>query len=128
MQPYDSNNVFAKILRNEVPCKRILETEYALAFEDINPQAPIHILVIPKGAFVSIDDFIQGGTFEEVGYFWQAVGEVTRKLRLKEAGYRVLTNSGRDAHQEVMHFHVHIVGGRPLGPMLEGADLPSGSK
>ena len=70
----------------------------------------------------------EGGTFEEVGYFWQAVGEVTRKLGLKEAGYRVLTNSGRDAHQEVMHFHVHIVGGRPLGPMLEGADLPSGSK
>lgn len=128
MHSYDSNNIFARILRDEIPCKKILETEYALAFEDIKPQAPIHVLVIPKGPFVSIDDFIKGATSKEINHFWHAVGEVARKLKLPESGYRVLTNSGRDAHQEVMHFHVHILGGRSLGPMLEGGDLPSASK
>ncbi|MBB42579.1 MAG: histidine triad nucleotide-binding protein [Rhodospirillaceae bacterium] len=124
MKSYDSKNIFAKILSNEIACKKVLETEYALAFQDIKPQAPIHVLVIPKGSYVSIDDFLQCATSEEIQDFWHAVGEVARKLKLTESGYRVLTNSGPNAHQEVMHFHVHILGGRPLGPMLEGGDTP----
>ncbi len=115
---YDPNNVFARILRGELPAKTVYEDEYALAFHDINPQAPIHVLVIPKGAYVSLADFAAHASDAEIAGFWRAVGRVARKLGLEESGYRILANHGANAHQEVPHFHVHIFGGRPLGPML----------
>jgi histidine triad (HIT) family protein len=115
---YDSNNVFARILRGEIPCKKVLENEHALAFHDINAQAPTHILVIPKGPYVSLDDFSAKASAEEIAGFVRAVGEVARAQGLAASGYRILANHGADAHQEVPHFHVHIFGGRRLGPML----------
>ena len=124
MADYDDNNIFARILRGEIPCNRVLETDHALAFHDINPQAPVHVLVIPKGRYVSMDDFTRNATAEEIEGFWRAVGETARLVGVDAGGYRILANHGRDAHQEVMHLHVHIFGGRPLGPMLEGGALP----
>ena len=121
---YDQNNIFARILRDELPCNKIYEDEFALAFHDINPQAPVHGLVIPKGAYVDRDDFAANATDAEFAGLFRAVAEAARALGVKESGYRVLTNTGADAHQEVMHLHLHIFGGRPLGPMLEGSDLP----
>ncbi len=115
---YDPNNVFARILRGELPAKTVYEDEHALAFHDINPQAPIHVLVIPKGAYVSLADFAAKASDAEIAGFWRAVGHVARALGLEESGYRILANHGANAHQEVPHFHVHIFGGRPLGPML----------
>jgi diadenosine tetraphosphate (Ap4A) HIT family hydrolase len=115
---YDDSNIFAKILRGEVPCKRILETEHALAFHDINPLAPTHALVIPKGAYVSMADFSANASSEEIAGFFRAVGETARELGVADSGYRILANAGVDANQEVAHFHVHIFGGAPLGPML----------
>jgi len=117
-EPYDPNNVFAKILRGEIPSKRVYEDEHALAFYDINPQAPQHILVIPKGAYVSWDDFSEQASDAEIAGFVRAVGRVAREAGLVEPGYRLLANVGMDGHQEVPHLHVHIFGGRPLGPML----------
>ena len=116
--PYDSQNIFAKILRGEIPNQTVYEDEYALAFHDINPQAPIHVLVIPKGAFVSWDDFSAHGSDAEIVGFVRAVGKVARELGLAQPGYRLLANIGVDAHQEVSHLHVHLFGGKPLGPML----------
>ena len=124
MAGYDDSNVFARILRGEIPCKKVLETDHALAFHDINPQAPVHALVIPKGRYVSMDDFTRNATGEEIEGFWRAVGETARKLGVEADGYRVLANHGRHAHQEVFHLHVHIFAGRPLGPMLEGGAVP----
>ncbi len=124
MANYDRNNIFAKILRGDLPCKKVLETNHALAFHDINPQAPIHVLVIPKGPYVSLDDFVRNAENKEVVGFWQAVGEAARQLDLVESGYRVLSNHNGHAHQEVFHLHVHILAGRPLGPMLVGGDIP----
>jgi diadenosine tetraphosphate (Ap4A) HIT family hydrolase len=115
---YDDGNIFARILRGEIPCNKVYEDEHALAFNDIHPQAPIHVLVIPKGAYVSLADFSAGASAAEIGGFFQAVGKVARQLGLEEEGYRVLANHGPDSHQEVPHFHVHIMGGRPLGPLL----------
>ncbi len=115
---YDPNNVFARILRGELPAKTVYEDDHALAFHDINPQAPVHVLVIPKGAYVSLADFAAHASDEEIAGFWRAVGRVARELGLEESGYRILANHGANAHQEVPHFHVHIFGGRPLGPML----------
>ncbi|MCS6986565.1 MAG: histidine triad nucleotide-binding protein [Sphingomonadaceae bacterium] len=117
-QPYDETNVFARILRGEIPCRRVHETEHALAFHDINPQAPVHVLVIPKGPYVSLADFTAHAPAELVAGFFRAVGETARMLGLEETGYRILANAGPHAHQEVPHLHVHIFGGRPLGPML----------
>ena len=116
--PYDQNNIFAKILRGEIPCRKVFEDDHALAFHDINPQAPHHILVIPKGAFVSWDDFSMRAGDGEIAGFIRAVGFVAREAGLVEPGYRLLANVGRDGHQEVPHLHVHIFGGRALGPML----------
>lgn len=116
--PYDPQNIFAKILRGEIPCKRVYEDEWALAFHDINPQAPEHVLVIPKGAYVSWDDFSAYASEAEIAGFVRAVGRVARELGLVTPGYRLLANVGIDAHQEVPHLHVHIFGGKPLGPML----------
>jgi len=115
---YDNQNIFAKILRGEIPCRKVFEDEWALAFDDINPQAPIHVLVIPKGAYVSWDDFSAKASDVEIAGFVRAVGHVGRELGLVEPGYRLLANIGMDAHQEVPHLHVHIFGGKPLGPML----------
>ncbi|MPY68907.1 MAG: HIT domain-containing protein [Alphaproteobacteria bacterium] len=121
---YDDGNVFARILRGELPCKKVYESDFALAFHDINPQAPVHVLVIPKGRYVSMDDFsAQAGAAEQAG-FLRAVGETARALGLVDGGYRILANHGRDAHQEVPHLHIHIFAGRPLGPMLDGGSLP----
>lgn len=116
--PYDNQNIFAKILRGEIPNQTVYEDDYALAFHDINPQAPIHVLVIPKGAFVSWDDFSAHGSDAEIVGFVRAIGKVARELGLVQPGYRLLANIGIDAHQEVPHLHVHLFGGKPLGPML----------
>jgi histidine triad (HIT) family protein len=115
---YDRNNVFAKILRGEIPCKKIYEDEHALAFHDIRPQAPVHALVVPKGEYVSLDDFTAQASPEELAGFLKAVGHVARMLGVSERGYRALANAGEDANQEVPHFHVHIFGGKKLGRML----------
>lgn len=118
---YDPSNIFARILRGEIPCKKVFENEYALAFHDIHPQAPVHILVIPKGEYVSFDDFSATASPDEIVGFTQAVGEVARAHGLAASGYRILANHGPDSHQEVPHFHVHIFGGRKLGRMLPSA-------
>ena len=116
--PYDDSNIFARILRGEVPCERIHEDEHALAFRDINPLSPTHVLVIPKGAYVSWDDFSLRASEAEIAGFVRAVGTIARAAGLVEPGYRLLANVGGHAGQEVPHLHVHIFGGRPLGPML----------
>ena len=116
--PYDDQNIFAKILRGEIPSKKVFEDDHALAFHDINPQAPTHILVIPKGPYVSWDDFSAKGSDAEIAGFVRAVGEVARAAGLVAPGYRLLANTGLDSHQEVPHLHVHIFAGRKLGPML----------
>ncbi len=116
--PYDDQNIFAKILRGEIPAKRLYEDEFAIAFPDINPQAPTHVLVIPKGAYVSWDDFSARGTDAEIAGFVRAVGTVARDAGLVTPGYRLLANAGPDSHQEVPHLHVHIFAGRALGPLL----------
>jgi diadenosine tetraphosphate (Ap4A) HIT family hydrolase len=116
---YDDQNVFARILRGEIPSRKVYEDEWTLAFHDIAPQAPAHVLVIPKGRWVSIADFSARAGQAEIAGFWRAVGAVARQLDLESPGYRVLTNMGEHAGQEVPHFHVHVFGGKPLGRMLE---------
>ena len=117
-QPYDRENIFARILRGEIPCKTVFEDEWALAFHDIAPQAPVHILVIPKGEWVSWDDFSARAPMEEISGFVRAVGQVARENGLVDPGYRLLANLGGHGGQEVPHLHVHLFGGRPLGPMI----------
>lgn len=117
-KPYDESNIFARILRGELPCNKVHEDEHALAFHDINPQAPVHILVIPKGAYVSWDDFSERGSAEEIAGFVRAVGHIAREQGLVAPGYRLLANAGLNSGQEVPHLHVHLLGGGPLGPML----------
>ncbi len=115
---YDKENIFAKILREEIPCSKVYENEFCLAFKDINPQADVHILVIPKGEYVSMDDFSSKASSEEINSFFRAVGEIARQLEVSNSGYRIISNHGPDSHQEVPHFHFHILGGNPLGPLL----------
>ena len=117
-QPYDDSNIFARILRGEIPSKTVYEDEHVLAFHDINPLAPKHILVIPKGRYVSWDDFSAAASDEEIAAFVRAVGRIARDQGLVAGGYRLLANAGVDSGQEVPHLHVHIFAGRPLGPML----------
>jgi diadenosine tetraphosphate (Ap4A) HIT family hydrolase len=117
-QPYDDSNIFARILRGEIPSQKIYEDEFALAFPDINPAAPKHILVIPKGRYVSWDDFSGNASDREIAGFVKAVAKVARDAGMVESGYRLLANTGPDSNQQVPHLHVHIFGGRPLGPML----------
>ena len=119
-RPYDNQNIFARILRGEVPCRKVYEDEHALAFDDINPQAPTHILVIPKGAYVSWDDFSARASEGEIAGFVRAVGKIARDAGLVASGYRLLANTGVHSHQEVPHLHVHLFAGRPLGRMLGG--------
>ena len=117
-KPYDETNIFARILRGEIPTDKVYEDEHALAFNDISPQAPAHILVIPKGAYVSWDDFSEHAADAELAGFVRAVGRIAREHGLVADGYRLLANVGRNGGQEVPHLHVHILAGRPLGPML----------
>lgn len=121
LPPYDDANIFARILRGEIPCKKVFEDQWALAFHDISPQAPIHVLLIPKGKYVSFADFSANAPAEEVAGFTRAVGKVAKDLGLEAPGYRLLANMGPDSGQEVPHFHVHLFGGRPLGRMLSPA-------
>jgi histidine triad (HIT) family protein len=116
--PYDGNNVFARILRGEVPAKKVYEDEHVLAFNDINPLAPTHILVIPKGSYVSWDDFSENASDAEIAALVRASGRIARDAGLVEPGYRLLANTGVNSGQEVPHLHLHIFAGRPLGPML----------
>lgn len=117
-QPYDDQNIFAKILRDEIPSKRVYEDEFAVAFHDINPVAPYHVLVIPRGPYVSWDDFTARASDAEIAGFIRAVGHVAREAGLVEPGYRLLANAGVDSGQEIPHLHVHIFAGKALGPML----------
>lgn len=119
---YDQSNIFAKILRGEIPCTKVYEDDYALAFHDIRPLAPVHVLVIPKGPYVTLHDMTREATPEFVGGFFRAVAEVARVTGATETGYRILANNGEDSHQEVPHFHVHVFAGRRLGPMLKRAE------
>ena len=117
-QPYDDDNIFAKILRGEIPSSKVYEDEWAYAFEDINPQATVHTLVIPRGRYVSWDDFSAQASAEEIAGFVRAVGKVARDKGLVEPGYRLLANVGPHGGQEVPHLHVHLFGGEPLGRMI----------
>ena len=116
--PYDDSNVFARILRGEISSRRVYEDEWAVAFHDIAPQAAVHVLVIPRGAYVSFDDFSARAADAEIAGFIRAVGAVARQLGLDAPGYRLLSNMGQHAGQEVPHLHVHLFGGQPLGAML----------
>ena len=118
MTPYDKNNIFARILRGEIPCKKIYEDECSLAFYDIHPQAPIHALIIPKVTFISMDDFITSAPPELIASFFQSIGKVVQILELSEGGYRLISNHGPDSCQEVPHLHFHILGGKKLGPLI----------
>lgn len=118
---YDDQNIFAKILRGEIPCDKVLEDDHVLAFNDISPQAPTHVLVIPKGAYVSIADFGAQASPDEIAAFYRAVAKISEDLNLKSDGFRVIANTGLNGGQEVPHFHVHILGGKKLGPMLSKA-------
>ncbi|NDF12237.1 MAG: histidine triad nucleotide-binding protein [Proteobacteria bacterium] len=120
---YDSNNIFAKILRGEIPCKKVFENEAVLAFHDIAPAAPVHVLVVPKGAYVSFDDFSAKAPPVELHAFWEAVGKIARDLGVDKSGYRLIANHGKDAAQAVPHFHVHILGGTALGGLVAGDRL-----
>jgi histidine triad (HIT) family protein len=115
---YDPGNVFARILRGEIPCRKVYEDDHVLAFHDVNPQAPIHVLVIPKGTYVSWDDFSAKASDAEIAAFVRATGAIARELGADEKGYRVLANTGADGGQEVPHFHLHLFAGRPLGRMV----------
>ena len=121
MTSYDDNNIFAKILRGEIPNDTVYEDDHVLAFNDINPQAPAHILVIPKGAYVSVADFGARAAPEEIAAFWRAVSKIAEEKDLPADGFRAIANTGLNGGQEVPHFHVHILGGRRLGPMLSKA-------
>ena len=122
MAEYDPQNVFARILRGEIPNRTVLDTEHALAFHDITPQAPVHVMVIPKGPYTDLAGFAANASAVEQAGFLAAVAEVVRLLGLEEGGFRAIANAGAHAHQEVPHFHLHLIGGRPLGPMLTRAE------
>ena len=119
---YDNQNIFARILRGEIPCNKVLETEHSLAFADIQPKAPHHVLVIPKGPYITYDHFAQEASDAEIADFTRAIGEVCHALGIQPGagggGYRLISNAGSDGVQEVPHLHVHILGGRPIGPMV----------
>ncbi len=115
---YDQNNIFAKIIRGEIPCKQVFRDDKVLAFFDINPQAKIHVLVLPVGEYISFSDFIAKASPQDVTYFFAKIKDITDSLKLNETGYRLISNHGTDAKQSVEHFHVHILGGENLGDLL----------
>lgn len=117
--PYDVNNIFARILRGEIPCKKAHEDEHTLAFHDVSPQAPTHVLVIPKGAYTSMDDLAANGSDQEIAALFRTVAKVAREQGVADTGYRLLVNCGTNGGQEVPHLHIHLLGGRRLGPMLQ---------
>jgi histidine triad (HIT) family protein len=121
LPPYDDSNIFARVLRGEIPAKKVYEDEWALAFHDINPLAPVHVLIIPKGKYCSFADFSATATDAEIAGFVRAIGTVARQLGLETEGNRILANMGEHAGQEVPHLHVHLFGGRNLGRMLSRA-------
>lgn len=115
---YDPNNIFARILRGEIPNKTVYEDDYVLAFEDVNPKAPVHILVIPKGEYISVADFSEKATADEITAFHRAVAKIVKDKELDKMGFRSVANTGIHGGQEVPHFHLHILGGRKIGPMV----------
>lgn len=115
---YDKENVFAKILNGQLPSKKVYEDKYVFAFHDINPLAPVHVLVIPKGAYISLTDFTTQASNEEMVAFFQAIVSIAKRMNIERDGYRVITNTGVNGGQEVPHFHVHLLGGRKLGSIL----------
>lgn len=117
---YDENNIFAKILRGEIPCDKVYEDNYVLAFNDIAPQAPVHVLIIPKGPYISIADFGANASAAEVAGFFAAVSKIAAEQGVSDKGFRTIANTGDDGGQEVPHFHVHLLGGRPIGTMVAG--------
>lgn len=116
---YDPNNVFAKILQGEIPCKRVYEDAYVLAFHDITPKAPVHILVVPKGAYCDMDDFTARASAEEIAALFRAFGDIAREHGLDQSGYRMISNCGSNGGQEVPHLHLHLLGGKRLGRMVQ---------
>lgn len=116
--PYDPQNIFAKILREEIPCKKVHEDDFSLAFHDISPQAPLHILIIPKGPYTGFPHFMKRASPAEITGFFQAVEKVGKELGVEAGGYRLITNNGPDGGQEVPHFHVHLLAGKKLGPKI----------
>ena len=123
-QPYDDSNIFARILRGELPSNKVYEDEHVLAFHDIRPQAPVHIVLIPKGEYVSVDDFSEKASEAELVAFLRAISRIAREQGVTDSGYRILANHGAAAHQDVPHFHLHLFGGRDLGPMLRRSAGP----
>ena len=117
---YDDNNVFAKILRGEIPAKKVYENDYALAFHDIGAKAPVHVLIIPKGKYLSIVDFNANASDEEIAGFYRAVAKVANDLSIANDGFRTIANTGLNGGQEVPHFHLHLLGGKKIGPMVSG--------
>ena len=115
---YDRENIFAKILRGEIPCESVYEDDHVLAFEDINPQAPVHVLIIPKGAYQNMTEFGRKASAEEKTAFIEAIGNVVNLKKIDKTGYRTIVNNGEDSMQEVPHLHVHVLGGRRLGALL----------
>lgn len=115
---YDKNNIFAKIIRGEIPAKKIYEDENILAFYDISKASPIHVLVIPKGEFIDFVDFVTKENPQKITNFFQKVAQISQDLKIVDSGFRLITNNGSDAHQTVKHFHVHILAGKKLGPLI----------
>ncbi len=120
MSDYDDNNIFAKILRGEIPCDKVYEDDYVLAFNDISPKAPVHVLIIPKGKYVSILDFGTHASAEEIKGFYAAVSKIAEEKGVSAMGFRSIANTGTDGGQEVPHFHLHLLGGKNIGPMVSG--------
>ena len=119
---YDDENIFAKILRGEIPCDKVFEDDYALAFNDISPQRPVHVLVIPKGRYIDVDDFAANASDAEIAGLFRAVGQVAKMTGVSDDGYRILSNIGAQGHQEVSHLHIHLFGGADTGPMIKCQD------
>lgn len=119
---YDDQNIFAKILRGEIPCNKVYEDDHVLAFHDIQPQTAVHVLIIPKGPYVSWNDFSEKASDGEIAALTRATGRIAKELGVEESGYRVLSNCGGDAHQEVPHLHLHLFAGQDLGRMIKPAD------
>lgn len=118
MTGYNKDNIFAKIIRKEIPCKEVYQDEEVIAFHDIAPEAPVHVLVLPKGEYISFEDFVTKSSSEQTAHFFKKVKEIAQSLGLSESGYRIITNHGKNASQSVPHFHVHILGGKALGKLL----------